>query len=237
MIKTKLAKYISLGLFILLQACNDTKVKPELGVQNYTILQLDRLILYLNTLQKTAEEKNAITDLQTQFLATRLQYKKIEAVVEYYFQGLTRRINGPALPEVKTDDGQVWPPHGLQVIEQILYSNYHDSTRVSLLNEINLLKADLVFIKSNVPEQSILPRHFQELLQHQCIRMASLGMSGFDTPLCKMQFRNYYPVLPVSLNSIKFIIHRKLLKLITKLVNLILKSKAMILIILTVSIF
>jgi cytochrome c peroxidase len=62
--------------------------------------KIDTLSAILTEIEKTKDEK----ELMLKFKKTRKEYKKIEPFVEYYFQGLSRRITGPALPEIKTDD-------------------------------------------------------------------------------------------------------------------------------------
>jgi cytochrome c peroxidase len=112
-----------------------------------------------------------------------MTYKETELFIEYYFQGLTKRINGPALPDVKTEDGQVWPPHGLQVMEQYLFTEPADSNRADLQKEIRLLQADLKFILANLPATTILPQHAKEIVQHELIRIVTQGITGFDSPI------------------------------------------------------
>ena len=198
-----MTKYIALSfsiLFILSQllinGCkNETNDNIEASIEQYYNLQIDSTIANLNALIKSASNKTNAGELHKDFLNSRLSYKKIEAIAEYYFQGLTRRINGPALPDVKTEDGVVWPPHGFQVIEQILFSDYQDSSAPVLIQEINLLKTDLQFTVSNLKEQTITQDHLQELIQHQLIRITAMGITGFDTPLSQY-------ALPETVSSI-----------------------------------
>jgi cytochrome c peroxidase len=79
--------------------------------------KIDILTTALTEIEKTKDEK----ELMLKFKKTRKEYKKIEPFVEYYFQGLSRRINGPALPEIKTDDNIVNDATGFQVIEEIIF--------------------------------------------------------------------------------------------------------------------
>ncbi len=161
-------------------------ITTEVAIKQYYREKTAHLLKQLDTLQDNISNKAGIAKLQQAFLQTRLTYKQIEAVTEYYFQGLTRRINGPALPDVKTEDGVVWPPHGFQVIEQLLYSNYHDSLAKTTIEEIKQLQTDLRFTTSNLEAFTVTDKHVQEMLQHQLIRIATLGITGFDAPLSKL---------------------------------------------------
>lgn len=163
--------------------CTGKTHHGEQALKDYFFAKQDSLILSLSLLDDGVNSKQDIPDLKLQFLNCRKLFKQTEAMTEYYFQGLTRRINGPALPDIKLDDSQVWPPHGFQVIEQLLYENY-DSTKTSeLRNEIQLLQTDLRFVSSSMRQMSILPLHVYELLQHEMIRIATMGVSGADAPL------------------------------------------------------
>jgi cytochrome c peroxidase len=123
-------------------------------------------------------DKNALVN---EFKKIRTEYKKIESFIEYYFQGLSRRINGPALPEIKTDDNIVNDASGLQVIEEILFDEKLDTTE--LKKQAKILITDLNFIKQNFKDLPIQNHHFYELIQHEIIRIAVLGITGFDSPV------------------------------------------------------
>lgn len=174
MIKKILILFVLLSLF----ACKD-KEYESLEHSFHSIVQqkVDSLNLSLESL----ENEKDIAILKENFKNSRKHYKVIEPFVEYYFQGFSRRINGPALPEIKTDDNVVNEPTGFQVIEELIYS---DSLDLSQLNkEIKILKADLLFVKQNIKDLPIQNHHFYELIQHQIIRIATLGITGFDSPV------------------------------------------------------
>lgn len=173
------------ALLLYMPSCAEKK-KAAIGEPAAKALfnaQMDSLFTALQHLDTLIKQDGDAQALRQSFAACRSLYKRTELITEYYFQGLTRRINGPALPDIKTDDNQVWPPHGFQVIEQYLFGNYHDSLKASVSNEVNLLLTDLRFVKANMPHNAILSRHARELVQHQLIRIATLGITGFDAPV------------------------------------------------------
>lgn len=145
--------------------------------------KINTLIQKLDTLHEASIHNGKTDSMKAIFSRSRMTYKEAELFIEYYFQGLTKRINGPALPDVKPEDGQVWPPHGLQVMEQYLYTAPADSNLTALQKEIRLLQADLRFILVNLPATTILPQHAAEMVQHQLIRIVALGITGFDSPI------------------------------------------------------
>ena len=111
----------------------------------------------IGILSKTEGESDKNTLIKI-FSDSRKNYKKIEPFVEYYYQGLTRRINGPALPEIKTDDNMVNDPSGFQVIEEIIYSDTVDL--IDLNKQIKILSTDLLFIKKTIKDLPIQDHHF-----------------------------------------------------------------------------
>jgi cytochrome c peroxidase len=181
---------VAADIAIMIHSCAGLKtIQDENNVKKYFFQKTDSLLYSLSILDSIVLRGAEKKEIQNQFAKCRFFYKRIEAVTEYYFQGLTKRINGPALPDVKTEDGQVWPPHGLQVIEQHIFSDYNNSLADSVSKEIKLLQTDLQFVKANMHHDDILPQHLQELLQHELIRIAALGITGFDAPLSKLSLQ------------------------------------------------
>jgi cytochrome c peroxidase len=166
---------LSLVFFI---ACLNMKQE---SFDKAALLSLDNNIDTIIGLLKNTDTLVEKDKLKALFAASRKSYKKVEPFVEYYFQGLTRRINGPALPEIKTDDNMINDPSGFQVIEEIIYSDTVDLE--DLKKQTKILTTDLLFIKNTMKEMPIQEHHFYELIQHQIIRIAALGITGFDSPI------------------------------------------------------
>jgi cytochrome c peroxidase len=177
------------GALFITESCRQQPASTEIAVKSFYKRKATVLLLHLDALQSHILAKAPATKLEDYFLKARLAYKRIEAITEYFFQGLTKRINGPALPDVKTEDGVVWAPHGFQVIEQLLYSSYSDTLAASVVDEIQQLKTDISFTISSLEDFAISAKHLQELVQHQLIRIAAMGVTGFDAPLSKLSLQ------------------------------------------------
>jgi cytochrome c peroxidase len=204
---------------LLLKSCNPLSVPNyDKALKKYFTIQLDSSIVFLEVLKEHVQRKYNANDLKPILANARNYYKKSEALTEYYFQGLAKRINGPALPDVKTEDGQVWPPHGFQVLEQYIYDENIDSIAPEFLNEIELLKLDIAFVKTNIQYQTILPSHVKELVQHQLIRIAALGITGFDTPISFTALAETKYSLQ-AINEIQFLFSKENAIDITKITN------------------
>ena len=166
-------------------ACgSNNQQSGHIAVQEYFAKKIDTLISSLESLKLAAEKQSNAGNLKLMFGESRSNYKEIESIVEYYFQGLAKRINGPVLPDVKTDDNQVFPPHGFQVLEQTIWSlAINDTINKSFIDEINILTTDLKFIRTQIKDQTILARHVREMVHHQLIRIATNGLTGLDAPV------------------------------------------------------
>ncbi|HAI84419.1 MAG TPA: cytochrome-c peroxidase [Chitinophagaceae bacterium] len=167
---------------LVIYSCTTNNSQKEIDnvTINYLEEALDSLIIQLTTLSNATDT----TIAKREFTTCRIRYKKIEPFLEYYFQGLIRRVNGPALPEIKTDDNTVNDATGFQVIEEIVYNDTLDKNL--LIEQINILKTDISFIKKNLQYLPIQDHHIYELIQHQLIRTATLGIVGFDSPIAQL---------------------------------------------------
>jgi cytochrome c peroxidase len=52
-----------------------------------------------------------------------------------------------------------------------------------LKKQVHILITDLKFMQKNIKDLPIQNHHFYELIQHQIIRIAALGITGFDSPV------------------------------------------------------
>jgi cytochrome c peroxidase len=174
MIRTIILSLLLVSIF----SCNNKSYQTlENNLHASISKKIDTLNLSLSELENSKDQKDQILN----FKKSRRLYKKMEPFVEYYFQGLSRRINGPALPEIKTDDNMVNDASGFQVIEELIYSDTIDLKE--LKKQVLILKTDLNFIKQNFKDLPVQNHHFYELMQHQIIRIAALGITGFDSPV------------------------------------------------------
>lgn len=180
--------FLGLGIYFCVISCNN---QPKATVGEKAVYQLfenttDSILFGLDAILLLTEKKADLKEIQQKFAQSRFHYKTIEGLVEYYFQGLSKRLNGPALPDVKVEDGQTLPPQGFQVVEQILFDGFSDESKSTLVASIKILQNDVRFVKANLPFNAILPQHIYEIIQHQFIRITTLGITGFDAPLSKL---------------------------------------------------
>lgn len=138
-----------------------------------------------NRLLPLARQTNHTDSLQVAFLACRSAYKRLEPWAEYYFPATSRLVNGPPLPEVEVEENKLFEPGGLQVIEELLYPAFEPTNRPDLVRELLKLNSELGRMRTLWEVTQLTDAHVFDALRLEVFRVISLGISGFDTPLCQ----------------------------------------------------
>lgn len=130
----------------------------------------------------------------------RLQYKRIEFLTEYLDAEFVKfYLNGAPLPrlEQKTTEIKVEEPLGLQVLEENIYVDNPYENKES----IDALMKQFVFFSDQIvrfQKRTLLEDRFIfEAVRKQLIRVITLGLTGFDTPVTL----NAIPEAQASLGS------------------------------------
>ncbi len=131
--------------------------------------------------QNTTVDSNLI---KSQFKKYRLEYKKIELFVDYYYPSTAKAINGPALFEVEAENpAKPNPPSGFQVIEEKIFP-FFDSKAITLIQEQAALMESLALrLKASSTNLAFTEQHVFDVLKISIIRMETMGITGFDTPI------------------------------------------------------
>ena len=167
--------------------------------------QLDELSTKINDIENACNQKLKPRLLKKKFLDTRLSYKKAAVLIDYFHPFETRLLNGAALPRTEDDvPEKVLAPHGFQVLEEILFGEWNDST-------YSLAKAEIIGIKNIIIQFRQEPnRAFKfknelvfDALRSAMIRMTALGISGFDSPVAG----NSIPEAAATIESIQSILN------------------------------
>lgn len=182
--KTTVICIISVLIFLLsaFSYSSKTTALEQLTGEYRTGLQNVETALF--ELKNAVEEQNFdLQKAQQAFLKVRAKYKHIEFLLEYFDNTATKDyVNGAPLPKIERNSGEmnVLQPHGLQVIDELLYT---DETDVEgLKKEVSLLCANFTELKSFQLKQYIAERNLFEAARLQLVRIASMGITGFDTP-------------------------------------------------------
>ncbi|MGA0555173.1 cytochrome-c peroxidase [Larkinella sp. VNQ87] len=176
-------------LFVLLlaqwdQPSENRSVVPRVKAQfALDLAELDALVQ--TRFLPLAERSISSDSLQAVFRRCRMAYKKLEIFTEYYFPATTRLVNGPPLPEIEAQEGKLFEPGGLQVIEEMLYPRFDPGQRTALIREVRKLRRELLRYDDLWRDTELTDAHVFDAVRMQVFRIISLGISGFDTPSCQ----------------------------------------------------
>jgi len=178
--------------------------RPVLSPVEQTKQQVSRDLQQLADLTKRqllplAEHSQSVDSLRRAFLACRSAYKRVEPFTEYFFPATSRLVNGPPLPEVEAEENKLFEPEGLQVIEEHLYPAFDPAGRADLVREVKKLSSELARYQTLWEATDFTDAHIFDLLRLEVFRIVSLGMAGFDTPMCQTAI----PEAAVALTSMR----------------------------------
>ena len=151
--------------------------------------QMAALMESLYKLDVAREAKRQPDTLKSIFLETRLAYKKASTMVDYFFPTLRKSINGADLKYAEDDNPDlIYEPHGFQVMERIIYGDEPDFE--GLESEISALSESF---KSMDQQPGLDFKLRSELMfdamKASVIRMISLGITGFDSPIAMLSIK------------------------------------------------
>ncbi|MGB3150709.1 MAG: cytochrome c peroxidase [Maribacter sp.] len=132
----------------------------------------------LDSLPMTGEKTKQV------FAAARREFKKAEPYASYLNPQVGHRANGPALPIVTDDSQKILLPFGLQKIEESIYEEEENEARYR--KEIYLTKGLLANLERNISERELTAQRFFIATHQQLLRIISLSISGFDTPVSQL---------------------------------------------------
>jgi cytochrome c peroxidase len=139
---------------------------------------LNRLI----TLYKT--DTLQLTALRERYIASRIHFKRVESLMEYYFPATAKLFNGALVNESDEEEGTqlIIEPEGLQVVEDILFSD-KPHEQISLLETHGKRLLAVSNRLNNLSDAS--PFGDFQIMDAQrmaLIRIMTLSIIGFDSP-------------------------------------------------------
>ncbi len=122
-------------------------------------------------------------ELKTAFRDVRRAYKNIEFLLAYLAPDNARDfLNGAPLPSLDRvlPGVVVYPPRGMQPMEEVLYADTHDRSEfVRLCLELKGNFQSVYQTQKNLP---FTDRQVFEAVRAGIVRITALGITGFDTP-------------------------------------------------------
>ncbi|MTI31943.1 cytochrome-c peroxidase [Xanthovirga aplysinae] len=172
-------------LFIALSACNwqtseEMKSRSPLNdLESLYKSDLRECIVHLDSLMHLNSEKDNLHYFQK----ARASFKKLEPILAYVDKNNYKALNQPNLLKVEEEDFtniKITDPFGYQVIEEML----HDErvSKEDLMKNIQLTRNRLILILRNTHLQ-LKNYHILWLLREEIVRLATMGITGFDSPV------------------------------------------------------
>ena len=169
-------------------------------VKQYYLQQTDSFIKAATALQYAVKSGNE-KKMQLQFFKTRIIYKQIETIAEYYFNFYAIKLNGPPIPFFEEDEADIPEnnPYGMQVIESLIFPHYKPENKSDLkiqVDELVRLAIELPTINESFEfgDDNIFDAFMEEMY-----RITALGITGFDSQTAQ----NFLPECAAALNSLQ----------------------------------
>ncbi|MGA0555446.1 cytochrome-c peroxidase [Larkinella sp. VNQ87] len=191
---------VSIGLFGWIDRSGQAAQSPKKRVYRQFLTDLDSLENHLiHRFLPMAQTSASVDSLRRTFLDSRRRFKKLEHFTEYYLPGSSRLINGTPLDEVEVEETKAFEPGGYQVIEELLFAEDTGLDRTELVRQLQNLRNQFVRVRTVWEATALTDAHVFDALRLQVFRIISLGIAGFDTPLC----RTALPEAAISLASLR----------------------------------
>ncbi|MEO1010144.1 MAG: cytochrome c peroxidase [Bacteroidota bacterium] len=146
--------------------------------QNFYLHGITNAMAYMDTLATVSKESTAAKEI---FAKAREEFKKAEPFASYLKPEVGHRANGPALPVVMDDSQKVLLPTGLQKLEESIYEEGESEERYQ--EEIQVTKGMFAILQKAMQKREVTSERFFIATHQQLLRIISLGISGFDTPV------------------------------------------------------
>ncbi len=168
--------FLSLAIFSFIK--NDTSTTQKIN-ENYNnrLLNFKQQITILLTHIENKNTNKAL--LQQQYLDIRKSFKSNQYLLEYAEPILIKDyINSAPLPKLEANSfgANTLQPHGLQVIDELIFSDTVD--KESIIEELNILQKTM----NAMGQHYFYDRDVFIAARIEMIRIASMGITGFDVP-------------------------------------------------------
>jgi cytochrome c peroxidase len=180
-------KFIVLFLVgILSFSCQNSEYKNVTPIEKTKQSLIQNYILFAQntkTLDSLTQAKSNIKTIQNAFKKARLGYKKIESFISFYLPETAKNINGAAIDknDVEETSRKIEYATGFQKVEELLFTEKVDFEELKA--QVGILNGFSQSLKHNVENMQLSDSNIFEAQKLQMVRMMSLGISGFDSPI------------------------------------------------------
>jgi cytochrome c peroxidase len=149
----------------------------------------------VHTIELLKNEEVTPEEAHEEFYRLKRAYKKVEFLLEYLDPVLAKNINGAPIPKVEIDHQPylalnfarpafvTYPPEGLQVLEEILFSESLNSTTINEAYSLAFkMEEKINLFQNNIIGQPLTEKQIIESLREHLVRVMTMGITGFDAP-------------------------------------------------------
>ncbi|UZR99253.1 cytochrome-c peroxidase [Chondrinema litorale] len=193
-LSTLLVSFVVFGVCVYLSAfTNRETVKDETPISS--ILQvyysdLSQLTSQAKELHQSAEQLEANNQetetIRKKFRASKKAFKKVEYLAEHLDgQYVKDYINGAPLPSLERNSPSlsVLEPEGLQRLEEVVYEDDLYANKATLTDLTGKFVKSTEILESYQKKYLVTDRHIFEAARMQVLRIVTLGITGFDSPV------------------------------------------------------
>lgn len=174
-------------LFLAFTACRwaeeKNNVQPtattENSVSQYFNNQLDSIVFSLHEMAGHTDKDSLLNN----YLTARKHFKRSEPILAFADRENYLSLNQPNILKVMEEDAtdiKILPPFGFQVIEELLLE---DSLSLNMLKSQAKKTLQRIKLVQSTKKIDLKNHHLIWLMRDQIIRIASLGITGFDSPM------------------------------------------------------
>jgi cytochrome c peroxidase len=124
-----------------------------------------------------------VKQVQEQFKKVRASYKRVEALLEYFYPYFAGRLNGPPIPffEEAEPDKMQQEPEGLQLIESELFPTISPGNIPAIKNQVSEISKYIEELSSIQESFEMNEENVFDAIMEELYRITALGISGFDS--------------------------------------------------------
>ena len=183
-----LRSLVSMAFIGLLFSCQSKVEKAPESIESSVSHFTEAQAFYLKHITEAAAWMDSLRaypstapEAKMLFQECRKSFKKAEAFASYLNPEVGHRLNGPALPVLTDDTQKLLLPVGLQKIEESIYLGETPQARYQ--KELSIALGMLNNLANRIEERPLTAQRFFISAHQQLIRVLSLSLSGFDTPV------------------------------------------------------
>src|SRR5690349_15228015 len=112
--------------------------RGQFSLEKLFISHCEILVESLEEFDKDIAEHKSPDELKRDLTNLRKNYRRASVMIDYFFPYERKLVNPPDISRAEDDNPDIiLEPHGLQVIERLLYTGFTDSSYHSLQHEVS----------------------------------------------------------------------------------------------------